>query len=86
MKRSTTFTRGTGCYACRACARMTRDDGNGDSAGIRLCTQCYELGGLFNVLQDGGVLSDTDKSTIKANLVFLVSKGANVKQWAALTA
>lgn len=53
-KRTTTFTHGTGCYTCESCKRKTRDDGNGDSVGLRLCTQCYEVGGLENQISDHG--------------------------------
>lgn len=52
MKRTTTFTRGSGCYECRSCGRRTRDDGGGDSVHVRLCWQCYEIAGLENELSD----------------------------------
>jgi hypothetical protein len=45
MKRTTTFTRGSGAYRCASCKRLTRDDGHGDSVGVKLCTQCYALEG-----------------------------------------
>ena len=54
FKRSTTFTRGSGVYQCRNCQRRTRDDGNGDSVHVRLCTQCFDLGGLENHVADHG--------------------------------
>lgn len=85
-RKTTTFTRGSGVYACRVCNRNTRDDGCGDSVGVRLCTQCYELSGLENIVQDGGELTDGDRSTIKANVTFLQSKHANVSAWTSLFA
>jgi len=54
MRRTTTFSHGSGCYACGACGRKTRDDGHGDSVHLRLCTQCFELGGLENEVSDYG--------------------------------
>jgi hypothetical protein len=54
MKRTTTFTHGSGVYACRCCGRKTRDDGNGDSVNVMSCTQCYELAGIENEIADCG--------------------------------
>ena len=54
MKRTTTFTRGSGVYKCRCCGRATRDDGNGDSVNVGSCTQCYELAGIENEISDCG--------------------------------
>ena len=53
MKRTTTFTRGSGVYECRCCGRRTRDDGNGDSVHVRLCTDCFDLAGIENMITDG---------------------------------
>jgi len=48
------FTKGSGCYQCTCCKRLTRDDGHGDSVHCRLCTECYELAGLENTISDEG--------------------------------
>lgn len=83
IKRSTTFTRGSGCYACRVCKRKTRDDGHGDSAGVRLCTQCYELAGIENEISDGW--RDPNHATRIADIIAeLVAKGGNAGSWADL--
>jgi hypothetical protein len=58
MARSTTFTKGSGCYDCRICGRATRDDGNGDAVHIQACTQCFELGGIENDISDNGATPD----------------------------
>ena len=47
-----TFTKGSGCYRCVACGKLTRDDGNGDSVNSRVCTACFEEGGLENLHSD----------------------------------
>jgi hypothetical protein len=75
------FSKGSGCYQCRCCARMTRDDHQGDSCGVGLCTSCFELGGLYNVLQDGGTLELDDISNIEGEIAFIKSKGGNVATW-----
>lgn len=66
MLRTTTFTKGSGVYRCRVCTRRTRDDGNGDSVHIQLCTQCYDLCGWHNRVQDGGTLSEQQKAECRA--------------------
>lgn len=47
------FRRGSGCYACGNCGRMTRETGNCESNG-RTCADCYELGGIENEILDCG--------------------------------
>jgi hypothetical protein len=54
MARTHTFTVGSGCYVCRSCGRKTRDDGNGDSVGSKLCTECYDFAGIENTISDDG--------------------------------
>lgn len=54
MRPTNRFTRGTGCYTCRACGRKTRDTGRGDNEGVRLCAECYDLAGIENALMDAG--------------------------------
>ena len=56
MANSTRFALGSGCYSCRICTRLTRDDGQGDSCEVGLCSQCYELCGMQNQMNDGGTL------------------------------
>ena len=75
MNRTTTFTRGSGMYRCRICTRPTRDDGNGDSVHIRLCTECFELGGLENWLNDGSRLTEPNRATIARLIASIVAHG-----------
>ena len=35
------FKKGTGVYLCRICGKRTRDAGD-DSAGVLLCSHCYD--------------------------------------------
>lgn len=74
-RKTTTFTKGSGVYACRSCERKTRDDGNGDSVGTGLCTQCFELAGIQNAMQDGETLTEADRSTIAAHTATIAERG-----------
>lgn len=47
------FSRGSGCYTCRCCGRKTRATGNNDNEHIRLCVECYDIGGIENGISDG---------------------------------
>lgn len=42
------FQRGSGCFKCECCERMTRSTGRGDNEHARLCAQCYDAGGAEN--------------------------------------
>lgn len=50
MNRNRYFLRGTPVYDCGGCARRTR--GDGESNGVGMCGQCYELGGWDNHFND----------------------------------
>lgn len=43
---------GSNVYTCRSCGRKTRPVGK-DSDHLRLCAECYELGGIENDICDG---------------------------------
>lgn len=76
MKRTTTFTKGSGCYKCRGCGKLTRDDGNGDSVHCQLCTKCFEESGLENEHSDNGHPDHIeDCPTCRANRLALAATG-----------
>lgn len=83
MNRTTTFSKGSACYSCRTCSRMTRDDGCGDSVGCGLCTQCYELAGYENTISDNGIeaVDARDVSSIRASLAIISARGGNASVW-----
>jgi len=83
MSRTTTFTRGSGLYRCVSCSRSTRDDGNGDSVNLGLCTECYDLGGLHNRLQDGGELSEGERGLIAVSMRVIAERGGR-DVWSAI--
>lgn len=77
MKRTTTFTKGSGVYKCNCCGRKTRDDG-GDSVLVRLCGQCWELGGIENQISDEGSTPELEAECAALRAV-IVSRGGIIK-------
>lgn len=77
------FQRGAGVYACRCCQRQTRGSG-GDSAGVRLCDQCFDLAGIDNAICDGGNPAEY-RQEVQSLIQYLESKHApNVAHWDSL--
>jgi hypothetical protein len=72
--RTNKFTKGSGCYKCECCGRLTRDDGNGDSVHVRLCSECYEYAGLENELADG---NSPDLERMEELRVAVLYRGGN---------
>jgi len=52
------FARGSGCYTCLSCGKLTRDTGN-DEADLFLCAYCYHESGLENSLADALIAKET---------------------------
>jgi hypothetical protein len=48
------FIKGHKVYRCDECGKLTRETGEGESY-VRLCLDCYNLGGLENSLADGNI-------------------------------
>lgn len=46
----TKFQKGSGCFKCSDCGKMTRD--TGDNGSVNLCPDCYELAGWENTHSD----------------------------------
>lgn len=75
---SNRFRKGSGCFECINCTRLTRDTG-GDNTSLdfKLCAECYELAGLENDIADNGEtpakLADVER--LKA---LILSKGGKV--------
>lgn len=47
------FKKGSGCYKCDCCGKLTRSTGRGDNEQVKLCADCYDCGGDENALSDG---------------------------------
>jgi hypothetical protein len=43
MKDNSKFSKGSGCYECEECGKLTRSTGRGDNEKLGLCVSCYEL-------------------------------------------
>jgi len=48
------FQKGTGCYKCACCGKLTRSTGRGDNEHSELCAPCYDDGGIENQHSDNG--------------------------------
>lgn len=53
MNQRNRFQKGSGCYQCVSCKKMTRSVGNGDCEHIKLCVRCYDMAGDENAVSDG---------------------------------
>lgn len=74
------FRRGSGCFKCVVCQRMTRDTGQGVD---HLCEDCYELAGIDNTVNDNGLKAgDKDfemyRHEVIRRLAKIAAKGGNV--------
>lgn len=77
------FQRFSAVYACRCCDRKTRATGRGDNENVKLCAECFDLGGEENSLSDSGQFyagADEVLSLIEA----VKAKGGNAACWAEL--
>lgn len=79
MDKARGFTKGSGCYRCESCLRLTRVVADPAAANHRLCEPCYELAGWINLHADcghnGSVLDCTECG---AACMALVMQGAQV--------
>jgi len=74
------FYRGSSVFKCKVCGRGTRDTGV-QSAGNKICPQCFELAGLENSISDGHE-SRADVLGYIARLVAdIEEKGGDTSDW-----
>ena len=71
------FQRGSGCYKCQSCGRMTRSTGRGDNEYCGVCAECYELGGIENQMSDNGETPEL-LAEIAALQKIIVAKGGTL--------
>ncbi|WNO06029.1 hypothetical protein [Rhodoferax mekongensis] len=82
MARTTNrFERGSGAYQCRCCKRNTRSTGRGDNEMIRLCAECYDLGGEENHLSDNGGKFYDSPENVLAMIAAVANKGGDASNW-----
>ena len=46
------FAKGSGCYRCRICKKLTRSTGRGDNENCQLCVKCFDDCGWENQHSD----------------------------------
>lgn len=71
---------GGGVYKCRTCGRATRSTGNGDNENVRLCKECFDLGGEENHLSDNGGFYGSPAEVL-ALIAAVSAKGGNAGCW-----
>ena len=76
------FRRGTGCYGCEICGRLTRDTGE-VSFGTKLCVQCWEVAGIENEILDGHTDEETGNQAIAKLEAAATGKGGFAGKFAA---
>jgi hypothetical protein len=55
MKSANRFQRGSGCYTCSCCKKLTRSTGRGDNENCGLCAKCFDMSGDENAVADGAM-------------------------------
>lgn len=80
------FEKFSGMYACRGCGRNTRSTGRGDNENVRMCAECFDLGGEENHRSDnGGEFYDRPENVL-AMIEAVRTKGGNASIWDELKA
>lgn len=76
------FQRGSGCFNCHSCGRSTRDTG-GDNTAVRLCAECYEIGGIENQIADQSFYGEQTEASCLAEIeklrTAIVAKGGKLE-------
>lgn len=57
-KTNSHFKKGSGCYRCLACGKLTRDTGDPSAAMNQICSRCWEMGGDENAVMDGNMTEE----------------------------
>lgn len=58
MRERNKFQRGSGCYTCSVCKKLTRSTGRGDNEFAGLCERCYDMAGDENAVTDGDMTTE----------------------------
>jgi hypothetical protein len=56
------FKRGSGCYKCGVCGKLTRSTGRGDNENNGTCARCFDMSGDENAVLDGEMSKDEFKA------------------------
>ena len=74
------FHKGSSTFKCNVCGRTTRDTGV-QSAGNKICPQCYELAGIENEISDGHATREERIESIAQYVAEIKAKGGDVSEW-----
>lgn len=74
------FYRGSATFTCDVCGRLTRHTGV-QSAGNKLCPQCFDLAGLENGISDGHHTQADVLETITQLVADIAKHGGNTSDW-----
>lgn len=74
------FHKGSAAFKCNVCRRGTRDTGV-QSAGNKICPQCFELAGIENEISDGYCTREERLDEIKSYVAEVAAKGGDVSDW-----
>jgi hypothetical protein len=80
MRKGNRFERFSGVYECRCCKRNTRSTGRGDNENVKLCAECFDLGGEENSLSDNGKFY-TGAGEVLRLIEAVASKGGDASCW-----
>lgn len=81
LKNANRFARGSGCYKCGCCGRMTRATGRGDNENNGLCAECYDLAGIDNEITDGYVTFEGVREEYVGLLKAIRAKGGKTESF-----
>ncbi len=74
------FHRGSSTFPCNVCGRRTRDTGV-QSAGNKICPQCYDLAGLENEVSDGYKTIAEARDEALPLIAAIEAKGGDASEW-----
>ncbi len=55
MKNSSKFQKGSGCYTCKVCNKLTRGNGKGYHESFQMCERCFLIEEGENAVADGNM-------------------------------
>lgn len=79
------FNRGQSTYRCHVCKRLTRFNGS-QAIGSDLCPECWDLGGIENMVSDGNREPHEVAADVLALVTAVKNKGGRTDAWLDLLA
>jgi hypothetical protein len=73
------FAKGSGVYTCRLCTRKTRQT-DPDATAAKCCTQCWEISGIENEVEDGCITAEEGAARIAQLNAEITAKGGKARK------